>query len=210
MNDTIRRRDFLRSCGRGIMLGSAAAVAGTIFTRRQLTGPCKKGPCEACAEVNSCANRKKSADDKLIWQIDPRKCVQCGQCATHCVLNMSAVKCVHSYSMCGYCKLCFGYFQPGANALNEAAENQVCPTGAINREFIEDPYFEYSIDETLCNGCGKCVKGCNTFGNGSLHLQVSHDLCVNCNECAIARACPADAFTRVPAKKPYLFKHELT
>jgi electron transport complex protein RnfB len=112
--------------------------------------------------------------------------------------------------MCGYCKLCFGYFQPGANALNEAAENQICPTGAIGRKYIEDPYFEYHIEEELCNGCGKCVKGCNTFGNGSLHLQVSHDLCVNCNECAIAKACPSNAFVRVSTDKPYMFKHELT
>ncbi|MHC4761400.1 MAG: hypothetical protein ACYS9H_08680 [Planctomycetota bacterium] len=34
----------------------------------------------------------------------------CGNCATHCVLNESAVKCVHAYAMCGYCDLCTGYF----------------------------------------------------------------------------------------------------
>ena len=207
MSSTIKRREFLKTCGRGIMLGGAAAVTGTIFARRQLD--CTGRACENCPTLNKCAQAKKASDKKLVWQIDPRKCVQCGQCATHCVLNLSAVKCMHSYSMCGYCKLCFGYFQPGANALNEAAENQVCPTGAIRRKYVEDPYFEYSIDEALCNGCGKCVKGCNTFGNGSLHLQVSHDLCVNCNECAIARACPSGAFIRVPAGKPYMFKHEL-
>ncbi len=48
-------------------------------------------------------------------------------------------------------------------------------------------------------GCGKCVKGCNMFGNGSLYLQVSHDRCVNCNICAISTACPAQAFRQVPA-----------
>ena len=35
-------------------------------------------------------------------------------------------------------------------------------------------------------------------------LQVFHDVCVGCNECAIARVCPADAFTRVPVESPYL------
>jgi electron transport complex protein RnfB len=67
-------------------------------------------------------------------------------------------------------------------------------------------FLEYTIDEPLCIGCAKCVKGCGAFGNGSLQLQVRHDRCVNCNECAIARDCPADAFSRVPANKPYLLQ----
>lgn len=144
----------------------------------------------------------------MVWQIDPTKCVQCGQCATHCVLNPSAVKCVHLFSLCGYCKLCFGYFRPGTKTLTSGAENQLCPTGAIGRSFIEDPYYEYIINETLCIGCAKCVKGCNAFGNGSLCLQVRHDICVNCNECAIARACPAGAFYKIPAAKPSLLKRK--
>jgi len=39
-------------------------------------------------------------------------------------------------------------------------------------------------------------------------LQVRHDLCDNCNECAIARNCPAEAFVRVPAKTPYIFSNK--
>jgi len=143
---------------------------------------------------------------EMVWQIDPQKCVQCGRCATECVLTPSAVKCVHSYRICGYCDLCGGYLRPDAKKRDTGAENQLCPTSAITRTFIEQPYFQYTIDEDLCIGCGKCVKGCNLFGNGSLYLQVKHDLCVNCNECAIAAACPSDAFTRVPATDPYLFK----
>ncbi len=107
------------------------------------------------------------------------------------MLDESAVKCVHSFAMCGYCDLCTGYFRPDADrARIPAAENQLCPTGAIQRAFVEDPYFEYTIDERLCIGCGKCVKGCNAFGNGSLYLQVRHDRCQNCNECAIAVGLP--------------------
>ncbi len=147
---------------------------------------------------------------KLVWQLDPDKCVKCGQCATNCVLTPSAVKCVHTFAMCGYCKLCFGYFQPGANALTSSAENQLCPGGAIRRTFVEDPYYEYTIDESRCIGCAKCVKGCNAFGNGSLFLQVRHDRCLNCNDCSIARKCPAGAYRRVPADKPYLLKGEAT
>lgn len=148
---------------------------------------------------------KRSLTQQTVWQLDPSKCIQCGRCATHCVMTPSAVKCIHVYDMCGYCDLCGGYFRPEVKDLTTAAENQLCPTSAIRRKFIEDPYFQYDIDEALCIGCGKCVKGCGSFGNGSLQLQVRHDLCQNCNQCAIAVACPADAFSRVPADNPYIF-----
>jgi len=150
----------------------------------------------------------RSNSGKRVWQVDPFKCTQCGRCATACVLGPSAVKCVHDYPMCGYCKLCFGFFQTNPSALDTGAENQMCPTGAIRRTFVEDPYHEYVIEESLCIGCGKCVKGCNRFGNGSLYLQVRHDRCLNCNQCAIARACPANAFVRLPAERPYVLKRE--
>jgi Na+-translocating ferredoxin:NAD+ oxidoreductase subunit B len=143
---------------------------------------------------------------KMVWQLDPYKCIQCTNCATHCVLEPSAVKCVQAYPMCGYCKLCTGYFEPEPNRLTTAAENQLCPTGAIKRTALEDPYYEYTIDEPLCIGCAKCVKGCVLFGNGSFFLQVRHDRCVNCNECSIAMVCPGQAFKRVPVGQPYLMK----
>ncbi|MBE7503112.1 MAG: 4Fe-4S binding protein [Verrucomicrobiales bacterium] len=141
-----------------------------------------------------------------VWQIDPARCVYCGNCATACVLKPSAVKCVQSYPICGYCDLCTGYFVPEPNGLNTGAENQVCPTAAIERVFIEDPYYEYNIDEDLCIGCAKCVEGCTRFGNGSFYLQVRHDRCLNCNECSIARVCAGDAFRRVPLTDPYVIK----
>lgn len=143
----------------------------------------------------------------MVWQIDPQRCVRCGLCATSCVLEQSAVKCVHAHAICGYCQLCTGYFEPSPNDLNTGAENQACPTAAIKRTFVEDPYYEYTINEGLCIGCAKCVEGCNRFGNGSLYLQVRHDRCVNCNECAISKVCPSDAFRRVPSDQPYMAKH---
>jgi electron transport complex protein RnfB len=156
--------------------------------------------------VGFLAGRKGQAGE-LVWQIDPSKCIACENCATRCVLDESAVKCVHSFAMCGYCELCTGFFEPDPVALNTGAENQLCPTGAIERQLIEDPYHEYTIHEALCIGCGKCVKGCRAFGNGSLYLQVRHDRCLNCNECSIAAACPSQAFVRVPASDPYLLKN---
>lgn len=158
----------------------------------------------ASGVLGSLAVREGNGD--TVWQIDPDKCVQCGQCETHCVLNLSAVKCVHAYAVCGYCRLCGGFFEPKAAELNTGAENQLCPTGAIHRTFLEDPYYQYSIEEQLCIGCGTCVKGCGSFGNGSLFLQVRHDRCLNCNECSIARACPARAFVQLPADRPYLVR----
>jgi len=176
----IDRRDFINKTVR-ISVGVAVASFGGVLVSKAL------------------------ADD-TVWQLDPAKCVQCGRCATSCVLTPSAVKCVHVYNMCGYCDLCGGYFRPEAKNLTTGAENQLCPTSAIERRFIEEPFFEYHIIEKLCIGCGKCVKGCGSFGNGSMQLQVQHHICVNCNQCAIARDCPADAFSRVTVAKPYIFK----
>jgi electron transport complex protein RnfB len=178
------RREFINN---GVRATLAVAVAGT--------------------GVLSLARSGKGKE--TVWQIDPFKCTQCGRCATECVMDESAVKCVHAFDLCGYCDLCGGYFKPGAK-LETGAENQLCPTGAIQRRFIEEPYFEYVIDEELCIGCAKCVKGCSSFGNGSLHLQVRHDRCVNCNQCSIASACPSDAYLRVPARTPYLIKGSFT
>lgn len=175
----MKRRDFLRTglrCAAG--LAAAGAAAGVV--------------------------RKATAE--TVWQLDPEKCVQCGRCATDCVLSLSAVKCVHAYDVCGYCNLCGGFHRPTVKVKDTAAENQLCPVDAIERTYIEDPYFQYSINESRCNGCAICVKGCGSFGNGSLYLQVRHDRCVNCNECAIARVCPSGAFKRVPVDEPYLLK----
>ncbi|MBC8343368.1 MAG: ferredoxin [Bacteroidetes bacterium] len=148
----------------------------------------------------------KLSSQEMVWQLDPSKCRQCGRCATSCVKTPSAVKCFHVYALCGYCDLCGGYFRPETKNLTTAAENQLCPTNAIKRKFIEDPFFEYDIDQDLCIGCAKCVAGCGAFGNGSLQLQVHHKLCDNCNQCSIARDCPSEAYSRVPAKSAYLFQ----
>lgn len=153
---------------------------------------------------------KHATKDEWAWQIDPFECTQCGRCATDCVMSPSAVKCIHAYDLCGYCDLCGGYFKPDANKLTTAAENQLCPTAAIKRKYIEEPYFEYVIDEDLCIGCAKCVKGCTSFGNGSLHLQIMHNICLNCNECSIARVCPSDAIKRVKANEAYKVKGDFS
>ena len=174
------RRDFVRTAGK-IVVASPLLVLPLILIRKTNV----KG---------------------YVWQIDPYKCAQCGQCKTNCVLTPSASKCTHAFKMCGYCDLCGGFLRQGVKTISTGAENQLCPTGAIKRRFIEEPYFEYTIDEKLCDGCAKCVKGCGDFGNGSLYMQIRHNICVNCNECSIARTCPSNAVMRVPADQPYIRK----
>lgn len=145
--------------------------------------------------------------ERLVWQIDPDKCIACDRFQTRCVLDVSAVKSVQCFALCGYCDVCTGYFPTTDFVLATGAENQLCPTGAITRNYIEqkggERFFEYTIDEALCIGCGKCVIGCRLM-NGSLYMQVRHDRCLNCNECAIAVACPTQAFCRLPAGEPNL------
>jgi electron transport complex protein RnfB len=182
MNDPISRKRFISLCGTITAGAAVAAVSGLAVSR--IAG-------------------KESSQ---FWQIDPAKCTFCGRCETDCVLNVSAVKCIHANRVCGYCDLCGGYYRSNVKDLNTAAENLMCPTGAIQRKFVEDPYFEYTINEDLCNGCGKCAKGCNSFGNGSLYLQVNQEICENCNECKISRVCPSGAIQRVPAAKAYMLK----
>ena len=179
-------------------------------TRRRFLRDSLWGTCLAGLGVLTGLVVGKHRKTNTLWQIDPYTCIACGNCATYCVLDESAVKCMHAFSVCGYCRICFGFFGPEPVDITEGAENQVCPTGAIKRTFVEEPYYEYIIDEKLCNGCGKCVKGCNAFGNGSLFLQVRHDRCLNCNECSIAAACPSGAWKRVPAERPYLLKPALS
>lgn len=195
------------ACGCGPKPAPAAATPPPVPPSRRdfVSGAVRGGMLFALGALTSLIARS-SQKERTLWQIDPAKCIACTNCADYCVLQPSAVKCVQHFPICGYCKLCTGYFEPQPNALNTGAENQVCPTGAIKRVALEDPYYEYEIDEPLCIGCGKCVVGCVAFGNGSFALQVRHDRCVNCNECAIAMVCPADAFQRVPASQPYLLK----
>ncbi len=182
--DGLDRRSFLAQGARALgVMGAGGVAAGLAVGRAQ--------------------------SDEYVWQLDPDKCICCGNCQTHCVLDESAVKAVQCFAMCGYCDICTGYFPTDQFELNTGAENHLCPTNAIQRRFIEEQsgvrYFEYTIDESKCVGCGKCVEGCLLM-NGSLYLQVRHDRCLNCNECAIAVACPADAFRRVPADQPTILR----
>jgi len=149
----------------------------------------------------------KRASGNVVYQVDPAKCTACDLCRTSCVLSLSAVKAVNEFSKCGYCMLCPAYFdvtsQPDEKGI---PAGKVCPQDALKRRVVgrEDPddpnnnYYEYIIDETRCDGCGKCVKACKPpAGNGSLRLEIRYARCTECNECSIQIACPERAVVRV-------------
>ena len=150
--------------------------------------------------------RRAAAD--TVFQVDPQKCVACDLCRTSCILSLSAVKAVNDFSKCGYCMLCPAYFDVESESDEKGIPTGlVCPTGALKRRVVgkEDPddpnnnYYEYTVDEKLCDGCGKCVKACKApAGNGSLRLAIRHDRCVECNSCGIQLACRDHAIVRTP------------
>jgi electron transport complex protein RnfB len=143
-----------------------------------------------------------------VYQVDPNRCSKCDLCRTSCVLSLSAVKAVNDFEKCGYCMFCPAYYDvttvPDARGI---PTGKVCPRDALKREVVgeideEDPnnnYYEYVVDEALCDGCGRCVMACEPpAGNGSLRLEIRYDRCLECNSCAIQVVCPDMAIVRVP------------
>lgn len=165
----------------------------------------------------------RKAEGQIVWNVDPGKCINsrlgetgvevCGLCTTECVVSQSAVRAVNEFSKCGRCNICPAYFNV-TSAVNEKGlpSEKLCPRDAIERKPIgevdpSDPannFYEYVIDEVKCDGCGKCVMACKEpLGLGSIQLRVRHNLCVDCNRCAISTACPKDALQQVSIKRVF-------
>ncbi|MCP5113574.1 MAG: hypothetical protein GY953_22295 [bacterium] len=171
--------------------------------------------------AGSAAYLVKKADGQVVWQVDPAKCINselgnvgvdvCGLCVDECVVKQSAVRAVNDISRCGRCYICPAYYNVKSAVDEEGLPSEkLCPRDAIERKPIgfvdpEDPannFYDYIIDEEKCDGCGKCVMGCKEpAGLGSIRLAVRHDLCVDCNRCAISNACPNDALVQVSVEK---------
>jgi hypothetical protein len=166
--------------------------------------------------VNCLRPRKKAAGEGGGEAEEEPRAEACDLCRTSCVLPLSAVKAVNDFTKCGYCMLCPAYFDVKSDTdAKGMPTGKVCPRDAIKRRVVgkEDPddpnnnYYEYTIDEALCDGCGKCVLACREpSGNGSLRLAIRHDRCVECNDCAIGIVCEGIAIARVD--RPGLVKDE--
>lgn len=140
---------------------------------------------------------------RFAWQIDPEKCQYCGACETACVRKPSAVKALNDPRKCSNCVVCYGHIADSKIDSDkiDSEGKRVCPVGAVERKNFSggvDGMFLYTQDPKKCVGCGKCVKRCNEHGTKSMFLVIRPDLCLGCNECAIAVACPYDAIERIP------------
>ena len=190
MSDKPTRRTVLNNAVRGTVLLGMAGTAGYLV---------------------------KKAEGQIVWQVDGVKCINsrldevgvevCSLCTDECVVTQSAVRAVNDSKKCGRCYICPAYYNV-KSAIDEEGlpSEKLCPRDAIERKPIgwidpDDPannFYDYLIDEEKCDGCGKCVMGCEEpAGLGSIRLMVRHDLCVDCNRCTISTACPKDALLQV-------------
>jgi len=191
MSDKYSRRELLGHAARGAALLGLTGTAGILSLKAYKT---------------------------YAWSIDTGKCINsklgavgievCELCATDCVLTLSAVRAVNEFKACGRCYVCPAYYKiTSAVGPDGLPSEKVCPRDAIERKPIgwvdpDDPannFYEYTIDEEKCNGCGRCILECKEpAGLGSIRLEVRHNVCLDCNRCSIATACPEEAYERRP------------
>jgi electron transport complex protein RnfB len=185
------------------------------YTRREMLGHAARGA--ALVGLGGTAGLLAlKANKTYAWVIDPVKCANsqlgltdvdyCELCATDCVITLSAVRAVNTFSECGRCYVCPAYYKiTSAVGPDGLPSEKVCPRDAIERKAIgwidpDDPannFYEYTIVEEKCNGCGRCVMECKEpAGLGSIRLEVRHDVCLDCNRCSIASVCPEEAIDR--------------
>lgn len=198
MSEPVSRRKALKRLARGAAVVGMGGTAGYLMQKAQ---------------------------GQIVWQIDSAKCLNsrlgevgikaCDLCLKECVVSQSAVRAVNEFSKCGRCYICPAYYNVNSAVGRDGLPSEkLCPRDAIARKPIgevdpSDPannFYEYIIDESKCDGCGKCVMACKEpAGLGSIQLRVRHNLCVNCNSCAIAIACPKAALMQWEVPKA-LFK----
>ncbi len=181
----VDRRKFLLWTLRGTCFAGLAGVTGRILGTHQPDAPFVQPP------------------HRFGWQIQPEKCTYCGLCATACVRRPSAVKAVNDQKKCSNCVVCYGHiFEKRIDSSKiDSHGTRVCPQDAVERKNYcggLDGYYLYGINHERCIGCAACVAECNRYGTKSMFLLIRPDLCLGCNECAIARVCPHQAIQRVP------------
>ncbi len=148
---------------------------------------------------------------RFAWQIDPLKCQSCSVCETACVRKPSAAKALNDPKKCSNCVVCYGHIgnkHIESDKIDTEGE-RICPYDAVLRKNFcggLDGMFLYSHNHSRCTGCAKCVKHCKEEGTGSMFMVIRPDLCLGCNECAIAVSCPHNAIERIPCAPADDFK----
>lgn len=140
---------------------------------------------------------------RFAWQIDPTKCNSCGLCETACVRKPSAVKATNDQKICSNCVVCYGHISNHGIESSQIESDgcRICPHDAVKRTNFcggTDGMFLYRHDHANCTGCAKCVLACSSHGTKSMFLIIRPDLCLGCNACSIAEACPENAIERIP------------
>jgi electron transport complex protein RnfB len=181
MNES--RRAFLRLGGRILGASALGALVWRFFS-----------PGRADAEF-------VQPDRRYAWRINPDKCRFCGACAAACVRRPAAVKALNDQKKCSNCVVCYGHILQThiASAKIDTDGKRVCPYDAVRRRNLAgglDGAFVYTIDQARCAGCGRCALRCNELGTKSMFLVIRPDLCLDCNHCASAAACPYGAMER--------------
>jgi len=179
------RRNFLRIAGNGVGAAALAAVGVRVFSP----------PAEDSVFIPQAR--------RFAWQIDPEKCRYCGICETACVRKPSAAKALNDQKKCSNCVVCYGHITDLRIASDKVDSDgeRICPRDAVLRKNFSggiNGMFLYSHNHADCIGCAKCVEACNVHGPKSMFMVVRPDLCLGCNECAIAVACPHEAVERIP------------
>ena len=157
----ITRRRMMGDATRFVALGGIGSLSGWLFYKRSQAAAACPSPDATCSECSQAAGCRLPQ----VWQLDPNLCIECGRCQTNCVLDLSAVKAVNCFAMCGYCDKCTGYFPDDEITCRKRGPriNSARPGPSPARTSTGRPdvrYFEYTIDEGLCIACGKCVHGC--------------------------------------------------
>ena len=79
---------------------------------------------------------------------------------------------------------------------------QLCPKRCISMKSNEEGFLVAEIDESVCIGCGLCVKNCAHEGGVKVvdHLAVVNpEICHNCEEATCVAKCPTKAIASLLA-----------
>ena len=148
------RREFLRDALRGASLAALGGLVGLGLSRGR--------------------------GDTYVWQIDPAKCNSCGLCATACVLEETAVKCMHNFDICGYDstsgnEVCNNFFFES----NEGYEDIIVNLTFNDKEYKQVPKIGkilITINRTTICGDGRCC-GSEDDNNCPEDCDVDDEFC---------------------------------